>query len=354
MKKLLLLLLTLTYLSACVNRKSLNHSPQETLISFTSDKSPGQIYLYSLNDNIVTSINIKGFPAKGQISNYHYLSENDQWIIEIQSETGSDIFLLSSDGSKLINLTNTPDVLETETQVSPNQSLVAYTVSNDSINTHVEIMEITSKRRWRVSEDGYFESSPYWLDNTTLILESYKLGSPNIFQVDILTNEWNNLSKGPGVDTGFSLAPEVRKMAFLSDRNGGWEPYIYNFSTQETYGPISELKNVSSLSFSPTGVWLIANITQSQKNEIILFNVENKVYNKIATISSPSTNFQWSKDSKQVLFTATLGEQVDVYLYDIERNFLINVTNNPEMEFNAKWLYPNEESHIFRISTTRK
>jgi len=356
MNRLLFLFFSLAviFLESCESKPIFVFSSHQPLVAFLSDKAPNQIYLYDLSHNSQKSIKINGLLDSSLITNYHWLDNKDQWIIEALTDNGSDLFISEKGSSKLTNLTNTPDVFESDFQVSPDQDLVAYSVAMGSTNTFIEIMDLRSKKRWQIGKSGFFERSPCWLDNATLIVESSRVGSPNIFQVNIYNNDWKNLSKGQGIDTGFSLANEAKIMAFLSDRNGGWKPFIYSFVSQETYGPIGDFENVSSLVLSPDGTWLILNLAKDNRYEVILYNVENKILKKVLSSNkNPTTNLQWSKDSKWVVFSSALqSEQVDLYVYSVESDSIINVTKSPERELNAKWVYSNENSYIFRVFTS--
>ncbi|HAD06047.1 MAG TPA: hypothetical protein DCE76_02700 [Anaerolineaceae bacterium] len=353
----LTLLLAVGILLVGCNTKNLSAQTKEC-VAFLREASSLhakiQIKLADVSSHEET-INFLGFPQDAKITNYFWIEKQKKWLIEVLSQDNSDIYLFNWDGTGMYNLTNSSNLFETDFQVSPDQRLIAYSVSDGSLNTYIEIFDLDHNKKNQLGQEHYLERAPLWLDNHNLIIESSKLGSPNIFKVDINTKEWTNISNGPGIDTGASLSNQTQIMSFLSDRLGGWQVFIYDFQEQKITEPVGVNKQVSSVSISPNGKFLIMNIIENtNRNSVVLYNIENQIQTTIVRLENPILNFQWSLDSKKILFNILQKQNYDIFMFDIVTNELTNLTNSATNEFGARWIYINDDNKLLRFLETRQ
>ncbi len=138
-----------------------------------------------------------------------------------------EIFVANADGSKPVNLTNTPDQHEHYPQISPDGSKIAYTVDAGEGRDNVRslwIMDITGKRRHKIADRA---REQFW--------------SPDGRILGYLPQEYDKFAV---VDYS------TKGMAFYNLATGKTEPHPNSANLHHLYNP----------SFAPNGKWIAATV----------------------------------------------------------------------------------------------
>jgi Tol biopolymer transport system component len=155
----------------------------------------------------------------------------------------NDIWVMNADGTNQINLTNTPDVSENQPAFSSDGTKIAFNGPGDQNNEGDILSDI-----WVMNADGtnetnltntpdVSESQPTWAPSgAQLAFVRYHsscdfvpkpsqctTSQPDIFVMDANGSSETNLTKSDAFETSPDWSPDGTKIAFSGVRNGRWE-----------------------------------------------------------------------------------------------------------------------------------
>ncbi len=153
------------------------------------------------------------------------------------------------------------------------------------------------------------------------------------------------------------FAPDGKSLAMFTNINGYTEIYLISPIDGKKIARLvkgernAELESLrwytSGLSFSPDSKNLIFVSKSKGEDALNFFRIKDRdIYMKkkfgLKSIISPA----WSPDSKQIAFTALLGARRNLYLYNLESDLLVQLTDDIYDETDVGW-YPDGESLVF-------
>lgn len=170
----------------------------------------------------------------------------DGGVIALSADDGgqSELFLVGRDGKPISQLTDTPD-----DEVSPcwsyDGSMLAF-VSNRTGAPQIYVMSRDGSGARRVTMAGAYNSTPDFGPDNRIVFAGMDEGSSDVFVTDLEGNMQRiTQDQGNNKDPVFSL--DGRYIAFISDRNGGWQIFLstadgrYQFPITEKKGKYSTL-----------------------------------------------------------------------------------------------------------------
>jgi dipeptidyl aminopeptidase/acylaminoacyl peptidase len=193
-------------------------------------------------------------------------SPDGKWIVFDQDFGGGeiyDLFALPSEGGEAINLTNTPEVSETNAHWSPDGSMLAISYRpKTSSNTDIALMDWKSKAIRKLTNEQTKNRSWYGViwsaDGKTIYAERANAGhtDSDVYRIDVATGELENLTPHEGdiIYSVSSVSPDGRTLLITSNEKGGYEnvALLDVASKQRTW--VTDLKwEAHGGSFSPDG-----------------------------------------------------------------------------------------------------
>ncbi len=130
---------------------------------------------------------------------------------------------------------------------SPDGKKISF-VSYQHRRPEVDILDLTSGKRWTVSRYPGLNASPAWHPSgEKLVVTLSKDGTIDLYLIDLQGHILKRLTHGEGVNTGGSFSPDGKELAFVSDRGGSPQIYILNLLT----GAVRRLTFRGSYNTSP-------------------------------------------------------------------------------------------------------
>jgi len=142
----------------------------------------------------------------------------------------------------------------------------------------------------------------------------------------------------PQNESQVAWAPDSRKLAYVSDRDGPPHVYLYDFTSNTETQLTRDAAGDAAPGFSPDGKWLAF---ERDARELRVINLDSKQERLLATGAfnrpplSSNRAFVWSPDNKWIAFTSTSGKSfTNVLLVPAaggeakQISFLANVFNN--------------------------
>ena len=162
-------------------------------------------------------------------------SPDGKWIVFEQDFGGGelyDLFAVPSDGGELINLTNTPEVSESDAQWSPDGSMLAISYRPKSSSTSdVALLDWKTKKVRKLTDEQTKNREWYqsiWsADGKNLYANRANAGftDSDVYRIDVATGKQENLTPHQGdiVYRVSSVSPDGQTLLITSNEHGGYD-----------------------------------------------------------------------------------------------------------------------------------
>ncbi|HZG53252.1 MAG TPA: LpqB family beta-propeller domain-containing protein [Pyrinomonadaceae bacterium] len=148
------------------------------------------------------------------------------------AEQNYDVFLINQDGSGVSRLTNTRGIYR-DLAWSPDGSRIAYASGADFFNVHIFVMRADGTAPMQVSTGGGSDTAPAWSPDGSHIAyqNDFQFGPPEVFTVKADGTGQTRLTNNFASDRHPTWSPDGTRIAFTSNRDsigaGGQNYAIY-------------------------------------------------------------------------------------------------------------------------------
>ena len=181
------------------------------------------------------------------------------------------------------------------------------------------------------------------LGSSLAILAIDEKGYSQLFAYQPGVAPFIRLTSGKWDDIHPALNPNGDRLAFTSNRNGGWDLYLLDLLS----GEINQLTDTQDYegapSWSPDGRWLAYESYQADTGslEIWIRSLDN-AQEPIQLTDDPGADFSpaWSPLGRQIAFVSTRSGENEVWIADLDRaddRFLNVSRNNRQTESHPIW-----------------
>jgi Tol biopolymer transport system component len=125
--------------------------------------------------------------------------------------------------------------------------------------------------------------------------------------------------------------------AFVSDRDGGSQLYIFDPEQNEIVPLTEGLGTILHPSWSPDGARIVFAAGEGENSDIYVMNSDGS--EQINLTNSPSNDRfpAWSPDGSQIVFTTNRDGNDEIYRMDADGSNPINLTNSPSNDRQPAW-----------------
>jgi dipeptidyl aminopeptidase/acylaminoacyl peptidase len=262
-------------------------------------------------------------------------SPDGKWIVFDQDFGGGeiyDLFAVPSDGGEPINLTNSPDVSETNAHWSPDGSTLAISYRPEtSSTTDIALLDWKTRSVRKLTNEQTKNRSWYgaiWsADGKTIYAERANAGhtDSDVYRIDVATGALENLTPHEGdiIYGVSSVFPDSRTLLITSNEKGGYEnvALVDVASKQRTW--VTDLKwEARAGEFSPDGKNFTYIVNADGRTDIYLVDRNSSRASKVPFpegINSPVGNPRaYSPSGDRLLIShQSSTEPADLWVYDI-------------------------------------
>jgi dipeptidyl aminopeptidase/acylaminoacyl peptidase len=193
-------------------------------------------------------------------------SPDGKWLAFQQDQGGNelwDVFAVSSDGTQLINLTDTPEVREEAPRWSPDGKSIALNVKGRSAPSYdLALLDFATRKVSALTHEHSPErswSSVAWSpDGRTLYANRLEVSftDSDVYAVDVASGATRNLTphKGKVIYQATSLSPDGKTLLVTSNEKGGFSNVALLDVASGRRTPVTDTRwEATSGDFSPQG-----------------------------------------------------------------------------------------------------
>ncbi len=198
--------------------------------------------------------------------------------------------------------------------------------------------DIDGKNMRQMTKTNTIHISPSWSpDGNKILFTSYAANNPDLYQLDIMTNQSTRLASAKGINSGGVFTHNSKLIAYSGSQNGETELYLRVSDKAPRVDFLKGNRIAVDPVFSPNGKWL-AYVSGKYGNPHIFrvdleWNADNSLVRGTADKQLTfagwwNANPAWSPDSKEIVFAGFDKEinRFDIFIVDPETRALRRLT----------------------------
>jgi Tol biopolymer transport system component len=144
-----------------------------------------------------------------------------------------------------------------------------------------------------------------------------------------------------------TISPKGDRFAFISNRNDFFSVFLADVQTGKIIDKVIEGNNTNSfeelqvltpgLTWSPDGKKLAISVKAGDRDAIFIINADNGDETRLPVDLNSISQVKWSPFKDVIAFVGTDTKQSDIYIYDISKNKLKNLTNDIFSDQTPTW-----------------
>jgi len=333
-------------------------SPDGKQVAYTSNVN-GRFNLWKMNSDGTSAVQLMQ-SEDGQDG--AVWSPDGKWIVYIQDSGGNeiyDVYAVPSNGGEVINLTNTPDISESNPMFSPDGGRLAIDVkSKNSAVADVAVLDWHThqirKLTNEISHDHLWQVFAWSTDGKQIfanrVKESYT--DSDVYSIDAATGVARNLTAHTGdlVQMGSSVSPDG-KVLLSSNAKGGFQNVALLDSTSGKLDWVTDTQwEASAGHFSPDGRSFTYTVNEDGRTTLFWHDASRKTSEKLSfpegLTTDTGTPNSFSPDGKQILVLHEDGQRPsDLWLYDVARQSARQLTHSALASLNPSAIPPSQLVH---------
>ena len=200
-------------------------SPDGSQIAFVSDVE-GEPDIWVMGSDGSSLVNLTEHEAKDHSPAW---SPDGEWIAfaSVRDSLYWELYLMRPDGSDVQRLTWWEDASDLSPTWSPDGTRLAFATKRDG-NWEIYTMDRDGGNLARLTKHPADDTNPAWSpDGSRIAFVSTRDGYAEIYLIPIVGGEAVNISNAPfSSEHGPTWSPDGGRIAFYSDRDGEWDIYV--------------------------------------------------------------------------------------------------------------------------------
>ena len=290
------IILFLCFLPTYLFSQNMNKIDNEVgVIAYCYQPTSGSEFkkIFRINENGTNNIQVGNLPLS--VNGPKWSPDGNKIVIYgYPSPSTWSIYLMNSNGSNFIRLTETEDVWDNSPSWSPYGTKIVFTRTYPNLNGREEVWVMDANgdnKYWTGIEGGGAKWSP---NNLRFVYHSNRSGNFDIYTSNIDGTDEIRLTFSSSLDLQPEWSPDGQKIAFSSDRNGNFDIYLIN---SDGAGGLFNLTNNSADDFTPnyspngTKIAFESDLDNPATNhsEIYTINVNGTNLNRVTTTPTSAT-----------------------------------------------------------------
>lgn len=265
------------------------------------------------------------FGGGGQIA---FVSERDG---------NPEIYIMRSDGSGLLRLTNHPGA-DRVFSWSPDGQQVALEAERDG-NWDLYISQHDGSGLTRLTTDPAEERTPRWSPDGSQMLYHSNVGD-GVWRLWVMGGDGSNpapVTNDPVGDWAGAWSPDGQQVVFAHNFLGPAEIFIANRDGTNLRNLTNSQAHESAPVWSPDGQAIAFYSERDGNREIYVMNPDGSEQTRLTNNPAKDYLAAWSPDSQHLLFTSDRDGNQEIYLMQRDGSDVRRLTDHPAHDYNAIW-----------------
>lgn len=250
---------------------------------------------------------------------------------------GFDIYTNGINGDEESMFTNAPGY-EWMPRYIKSKNLVLYNCQDTLGNFSMKATSLTGEdidfdtkgiQEFEISENGeWIAYTKKQVDNTHILVAPYKLIKDSI-----------QITEGNGYNGRPTFNKDGSNLAFISDRTGTNEIFIYNIKKKETFQLTNNDRREKYMSWSQDGKTLACTFSDDdgENADIFLIDITSKKVKQLTSSTINESEIAWSPTNKYIAYHAQIDEKDDIFLLNLDNNKITKITNGEGYHGEPEW-----------------
>jgi TolB protein len=241
----------------------------------------------------------------------------------VNKKTGADVFDQTFTGKGRLAAHQFADAITQAVTGLPGfaSSKLAF-ISNATGSKELYLADMDGFNTRVITHDGTISASPALnRDGTKLAYTSYKSGYPDVYLIDLKTGSRTRIAFFPGINSGPSFSPDGSLIALTLSKDGNPEIYTMSIDGGSLTRVTRTRGSETSPSWSPTGDRLVYSSDDRGSPQLFISSAtstaESSDMDHLVTGNSYCTKPDWSPDGKWIAFTARVGGQFQIGVFNV-------------------------------------
>lgn len=307
-----------------------------------------------------------GWPVQIAVSDDRQMSAvwspDGRWIAWEEDRGGNeawDLYVVAPRGGKPLNLTESPEISESDPLFSPDSKSIAIALKKvKAAATDIAVIDIATKtiRNLTLEKSADRTWSPVTWSHDGKWIIAQRLNPDRtigeVYAIEVATAQLNNLTPGSrsGV-TASAISPDDKTVLITSDEKGGFDNAALLDIASKKITWVTDLKwEATSGDFSPDGKWLTYSVNEDGRADAYVARSNGMDARKLAMppglntfIGRPTT---FSPGGDRLLLRHQSGTQTnDFWVYDTAANRATKITESAIASLSATPLPRSEIVH---------
>ncbi len=258
---------------------------------------------YALTDQIIKDI-----------SPYQGISQSKLVFVK-RDKKGDHLYVMDFSKRNLKKIRSAEIILFPK--ISPSGKKIAYLVYEKKTYS-LEVYNLLTGSMEKFYING-LSSAPIWdKEEKHLFLTLGREGEINIYRFSLENKSLIPIIKGKGVHQAGSLSPDGRYLSYVGDRTGSPQIYILDLFSNQTKRISFEGKYNTSPRFSPKGDLLLYLSFQGGQNQLIIYNLKTGEKKKYLLSGFSLSDPSFSPSGEYLIFKAKGKEGEGLYLLHLD------------------------------------
>ena len=258
-------------------------------------------------------------------------------IVFASDRTGNwDIFAMDSDGSHVVNLTNSP-MDEERAGNSPDAQKIAFARTlND--NTDIYTMNADGSGITRLTTGPAIDHAPQWSpDGQRIAFRSDRDGNGNVYVMDVDGSDQTRLTNNPADDSGPDWSPDGQKIVFSSNRTGNSDVFVMDADGSDQVQLTTDPADDFGASWSPDGTRIAFRSGRDGTSEVYVMTINGQAQTNLTNHPAFDRGPAWSPDGSRLVFYSNRDGNYEIYTMDANGAHVVRLTNSPGRDFQPDW-----------------